>query len=150
MLEHMSAGSLRLALIANAAFSVVTGVALVVFAGPLAAGLLTTGSVWPGVPAPIVAMALGLGLLGFAAVVALVGIHRPPPAAAVRAIIVADAGWVVTSAVALALLAEAMTASGRWTVGVVAIVVAVLALAQWRGLQTSGPRAAPERATGNH
>lgn len=106
----------------NAAFSLATGAAALVAAGPIADAL--------GVPAEVVG-AVGAGLVGFAAgLVALSYRSANGLRAWGWAIAGADAGWVAASAAFLAL--RAPSAPGTALVVSTSVVVAALAAAQAR------------------
>jgi uncharacterized protein YndB with AHSA1/START domain len=113
---------LRATLLTNAGFSALSGVTFVLAAQPLESFLG-----WPN--AGVIA-GLGVGLLGFAFYV-LYHAFRPN-AGRVRGIIVLDVAWVLSSAALL--LGAPLSAGGRWAVGSVAAIVALLALMQHRGL----------------
>ncbi len=98
------------ALRANATFSAVTGVVLVIGSVPL--------STWLGVETWI-SIGLGLGLIGFAGL--LVGLARDPQPALVLIVI--------------AVFPDLMSTSGLWALGIVSMVVADLAVAQFAGLR---------------
>lgn len=119
---------LQRALLANAAFSGVTGLAGVVAAPPLA--------VWLGLnDSPDLLRALGVGLLLFAAALfRLARTDRPDPRWAVAAS-VADALWVVGSVGLLLLAPGLLSAVGQWALGLIAVAVAAFAIAQAAGLR---------------
>jgi hypothetical protein len=112
------------ALRANAAFSATTGAILVVASVPL--------SSWLGI-AIWISIGLGLGLLGFAAV--LVVLARDPQPALVRAVILADAAWVAGAVTVIAVFPDLMSTAGLWALALVSVVVAELAVAQYVGLR---------------
>ena len=117
----------------NAVFSGVCAAALVVFSGALAEALFAAGTFWPGVPAGVALFALGLGLALFAAIVAFAAARTPTPETIVKLIVAADFAWVLASVVALAVAGGSVTAAGRWTIAVVALIVLFFGLTQWRG-----------------
>ncbi len=116
---------LRLALRANAAFSTTCALIFVLDAGALAPLI--------GVPAELL-VALGVGLLGFAAL--LVASSRRTDATRLateaRSYCAADVAWVVGSVPIIAL--GWLTPLGAIGLAGVSTVVAALAFAQWRGL----------------
>jgi hypothetical protein len=126
--------ALSRALLANAVFSGVTGLAALALAPVLAESL--------GPPAWGL-RALGAGLVVFAALVAREG--RGPARAGTIQIIVADAAWVVTATLLIARAPSWLTGTGRATLAAVTLVVAAAATAQWRGLRAGGP-AGPVRS----
>jgi hypothetical protein len=120
---------LRNALLANAVFAGVNGIADMFFSGPMAA--------FAGVPAAILPFS-GAGLLAFAA--ALLWLRSRPTMSPglVRTVIALDLVWVIGSVAALLLHDSlGLTVGGAWLVAVGADVVAVFALLQYVGLRGS-------------
>lgn len=117
---------LRNALLTNAGFSGVTGAVAVALGGPMedAFGPPT----WS-------LRALGAGLLVFAMVVA--NEARAPGHPGTWKIIGADLVWVVAAAIVIAVSPEWLTRSGQVVVALVTVAVAVLAAAQWRGMEAA-------------
>ncbi|MEZ4217189.1 MAG: hypothetical protein R3E88_11975 [Myxococcota bacterium] len=118
--------TLRTALRANAAFSGGSGLALLAGDGFFAALLGAFQHVGE-------VQLVGAGLVAFAAVLVALARRAAIPAAAARAVVVADAVWVVGSAVAL--LAAPLPTLGAAAVALVALVVAGLAVWQAAGLR---------------
>lgn len=118
---------LRNALIANALFSALSGLALVGFGGSV--------SQWMGVPPSWFLRIVGAGLLAFAAF--LFGEARRDVLSPARALLatLADLAWVMGSVVLLLLPIAAFSSAGRWAVALVAAVVLVFALLQLAGLR---------------
>jgi hypothetical protein len=116
---------LRRALLANASFSTISGLALV-FAEREIVRLL-------GLPDTVSLVPLGISLLVFAAV--LVHFARKKTINLLDAwiAVVMDAAWVIGS-YPLLFVAPFSTA-GKWIVGIVAEVVMVFALLQWLGIR---------------
>lgn len=116
----------RIALRGNAAFSAASGVAALVAA-----------VAWPetlGVPAAVL-VALGLGLLPYAALLAVfAGRPEVRPSEALLAV-VADLAWVAGAAALLVGWPDAMSSAGRWALGLLTLVVADFAVTQWIGLR---------------
>lgn len=116
--------TLRQGLLANAIFSSLCGLSMVLAAPTLAA--------WAGLPGPLPLWILGPGLLLFAADL----LHQAsrPQISRSRALTttLADLGWVVGSAALLLGWPELLNGAGRIAVIVVAVVVADCAL--WQGL----------------
>jgi len=112
------------ALRANAAFSATTGTVLVVASVP--------ASSWLGIET-WVSIGLGLGLIGFAAL--LVVLARDPHPALVRAVILADAAWVVGAVIVIAVFPDLMSTAGLWALGIVSVIVVDIAVAQYVGLR---------------
>jgi hypothetical protein len=120
----MPTNLLRSALTANAAFSALSGVALTLGASPLSDLL--------GVPTWS-ALIVGVGLLPFAAAVAV--ISRDPQPQAVPMVIVADLVWVITAALLIIGFPGLMSTAGLWSLGIATIVVADLMIGQAVGLR---------------
>jgi hypothetical protein len=118
---------LRRALFANAAFSAITGLGALALAPALAESL--------GPPAWAL-RSLGGGLVVFAALVAREG-RRLGRTETIQ-IIAADAAWVATATILVALAPSWLTGTGRATLAAVTLVVAAMATAQWRGLRAGG------------
>ncbi len=117
---------LKGALVANAVFSGTTGIGAIVLAGLLAESL--------GPPAWSL-RALGVGLIGFAAMVARESLA--PQRRRTRQIVAADAAWVATAAIIILAAPGWLTGTGRAVLATVTACVALLAAAQWRGLEAS-------------
>ena len=127
----MPALTLRRWLRANSAFSALSGSAMLVFSGSLPA-LLGIGVWW-------VYAAIGALLVLYAAHLWRVA-GRLVDRAEILAIVVGDAVWVLVSVVLLAL--GVLSSAGIWIVAGVALVIAVFAVMQWKGLaQTERLRA---------
>lgn len=118
--------TLRRSLIANAAFSGLTGLTALAFAGRLAEVL--GPPVWS-------LRALGVGLLGFAALVARESVS--PGRSGTLQIIAADLAWVATAAIILAIAPTWLTDTGRAALAAVTLVVGIVAGAQWLGLKAA-------------
>lgn len=123
---------LKYALLGDALASGAMGLLLVAAAAPLA-GLL-------GLPESLLRIA-GASLLPFAAIVAWVGTRAEPPRAAVWAVVVYNALWVVESFALLLLGWYVPTALGIAFIVAQAVVVAAFAEMQVFGLRTA--RTAP-------
>ena len=113
----------------NAAFSLLTGIVLLLAAEPVAGRLFAEAAGWQ-VP---VLRALGAGLVVFAAGVALAATDRHVTRAQVYFVSVLDAGWIAGSAVLLLVSGDLFSAFGRWSVVAVAGAVAIFALGQYVG-----------------
>jgi len=112
------------ALRANASFSATTGAILVVVS--------VSASSWLGIET-WVSIGLGLGLIGFATL--LVMLERDPHPALVRAVILADAAWVVGAVMVIAVFPDLMSTDGLWALGIVSVIVADIAVAQYLALR---------------
>lgn len=115
------------ALAANAAFSGLSGLILVVAADPVSGWIGLEGGGW--------LQAIGIGLLLFAAGLVLLVRGRDRPRGRVAAVTAADLGWVAGSVVLLVGFPDLLTPAGEWAVGAVAVAVAGLATAQILGLR---------------
>lgn len=116
---------LRRWLRANSAFSALSGSALLLFSGSFP-DLLGIGARW-------VYAAIGAGLALYAIHLWRVG-GRPFDRAEVLAIVVGDVVWVLGSLVLIG-SGALTTPAGVWIVTGVAVVIAVFAAMQWRGLK---------------
>lgn len=115
------------ALTANAAFSGLTGIALVAAAGP-AGGWLGVAETW-------ILRLLGVGLLAFGAGLLLLARSERPARGLVLAASASDFAWVAGSAVLLLGFPDLLTPAGNGAVAAVALVVAGLGAAQVAGLR---------------
>ena len=115
---------LRRALLGNALFSAVCGVTLLLLAAPLSNALELP--VW-------LLTVIGVGLLPFAAIVALIA--RDPHLPSARAVIGADIAWVVAAVAVLVTVGSSMAPSAAITLGIVTVAVADFAVLQWVGLR---------------
>ncbi len=126
--------ALRRALAANAAFSAVSGLTLLIFNANLAALIIDASSIWPWFEPRVLLMVVGAGLMLFAVLLAVLARQAIPPSVWVRQVIVADIGWAVASAVLVLAAPGALTGAGIAAVVAVAVVVAGLAGLQWQRL----------------
>jgi hypothetical protein len=136
--EHSSRSRraiLRRALWANAAFSTLTGALITAIPAPIASALELAS--------PLVIRGVGVGLLGFGALVALVARRDGPDARPALCISLADLGWVVSTT--LFALAHGVSVVGAALVLVSNSFVASFALAQFAGIERSF-RVRPNRA----
>ncbi|MEW6248684.1 MAG: hypothetical protein AB1555_18520 [Nitrospirota bacterium] len=117
---------LRMSLRSNAAFSGMSGLVLLIAAGPIAAFL--------GVEAPWIIRGLGPGLLVFAVWLSVVASRPSPDRREVWSAIGLDGAWVIGSAALLLWDLWPLTAPGKWAVGITADLVATFAVLQMVGL----------------
>ncbi|USG62875.1 hypothetical protein NBZ79_07785 [Sneathiella marina] len=117
---------LKTSLLINAAFSLTSGLACLVFADIL--------SPWTAIPSWIL-YSLGVGLLLFAADVALTATRTPINPLFAKIIIGADIAWVMASVGVLIFFGSLLTLPGQLLIELVAIAVAVLATVQAVGLR---------------
>ena len=115
---------LRSALVANVAFSVISGTLMILGAGPLGRLL--------GFEEPFLLAAIGGGLLIFAAGVLHNARRESVNRLEALATIVGDLAWVAGSV--LVIVAGPLSTTGNWLVAIVADVVLVFALLQTHGL----------------
>lgn len=116
---------LRRALLANASFSTISGLVLVV-AQRWVVRLL-------GLPETINLITLGISLLLFAAILVVFARKKPIKLLDAWIAVVLDAAWVM--GIYPLLFVVPFSTSGKWVVGIVAEVVMVFALVQWLGIR---------------
>jgi hypothetical protein len=118
--------NLRIVMNANAAFSGLSGLIMTLFAGPVAGYLgVEAGANY--------ILIIGLGLIAFAAFMIVNNNRAPLSPGYVLAIIAADSLWVLASLVLLIGGWIPFSLAGRWTVGLLALVVDVFATLQFFG-----------------
>ncbi len=125
---------LRRTLWGNAVFSIVSGAALAMFAGPFARAAAHAPVAVLGLDLAIVLELLGVGVIAFGALCAWVASRATLPGAWARAIFAADLAWVAGSVLALALPAS-WTTAGIAGIVVLAVIVADLAILEYLGLR---------------
>jgi hypothetical protein len=116
---------LKMALLANASFSTISGLVLV-FAQRGVGRLL-------GLPETINLIGLGISLLVFAAILMIFARKKPIKLLDAWIAVILDAVWVIGSYPLLFMVS--FSTSGKWVVGIVAEVVMVFALMQWLGIR---------------
>lgn len=119
----------RLFLKLNSQYSALCGLALLAAAGVLSPVIFAHPADW--VPAGL--RLLGVGLLGFAALLFLLAKNRFVSRNSVNEIVLLDALWVIASVVTIAFFGPVLTTAGISLVTVVAMVVAFFAIAQFAG-----------------
>jgi hypothetical protein len=119
---------LQRALSANALFSAVSGLVMLLFSPWLQTHLAAPGWFW---------ITGGVGLLGFSAM--LIVMARQPMLARqlTPMVVAADTGWVLSTFIALVVFLPEVTATGASLVGAVNVVVALLAAAQLAGYRAA-------------
>ena len=120
---------LQRALQGNGIFSLLSGLTFILAANPLATFL--------GGVSPTILMAVGVGLLIYAADLFFVARQNPIKSLYVQLFIAADVIWVLGSALLLMTNWVAFTNAGWWAVAIVADIVAVFAILQYVGLKRS-------------
>jgi len=119
---------LRLSLAENFLFSAASGIALLVAPGVIADFLGDAVPDW-------LMLALGAGLLIFAAGLLRQILRHPLNRGEALLTILMDDAWVLASILLLVLAPQWFSAAGQWLIGGVAAAVAAIALAQWIGLR---------------
>lgn len=119
-------GLLRGALTANAVTSGVLGVAMLVGAGPVSRFL--------GVDSTLAVGAVGVGLIGWVALIVSVLRQERISPGRVKMIVEGDVAWVVVSWAILLSGRPELSTEGWWAVAVVAEVVTLFAVLQYLGL----------------
>jgi hypothetical protein len=125
---------LRRTLWGNAAFSVISGAALAVFAGPFARAATDAPVSVLGLDLAILFELLGVGVVAFGALCAWIASRPELPLGLARFIFAADIAWVAGSAAVLALPAS-WTTAGIAGIVVLAAIVADLAILEYLGLR---------------
>jgi hypothetical protein len=118
---------LRRALLGNAVFSGVSGLAMILAAGPLASLM--------GLPSPLILIVAGLGVLGYAAIVFRISTRPSISRGEAIFTVIADTTWVAGSLVLLLTGWVPFTLAGKWLVAIAADIVAVFALMQFIGFR---------------
>ncbi len=122
-----SSAFLRRTLAANATFSALSGAAMIALAGPLDR-FMGLGQSW-------LLIVIGVGLLGFAALIGL-NARRPQMNRAEASLTVAsDAAWVLGSVIVVFGFPDLLSTGGKLLVAVGAVAVADFALFQYLGLR---------------
>jgi hypothetical protein len=116
---------LRRTLQANSAFSLLSGLLLTFDAEPIAALI--------GLPVPWILIAIGVICLGYAALLFLAARRAPIDRNHALGFVIADAAWVLASAVILLDGLAPFTTTGVWAVLIVADIVGIFAALQYIG-----------------
>ncbi|GAB4151839.1 MAG: hypothetical protein Tsb009_27380 [Planctomycetaceae bacterium] len=125
MQAHDSSRLLRVSLFSNAVFSSVSGVCFIAASGPLAALI--------GLEFPMILVAIGVSLVAFAAGLVLNAKRPTVNQREAWIAVVLDLAWVVGSVVVI--FTGVLSTTGNWAVAIVADVVLVFAILQFRGLR---------------
>ena len=128
---------LRCTLWGNAAFSIVSGGVLAIFAGPFARAATDAPVSVMGLDLAILFELLGVGVIAFGALCAWIASRRDLPQVWAQAIFAADLAWVAGSVLALVLPAS-WTTAGIAGIVVLAVIVADLAILEYLGLRRLG------------
>lgn len=123
-MKSRSDSLLKRALMANAVFSVLSGMATVIF-GARIADFMSVSRV----------LLVGVGVFGFGIVVLIIARRDPIDLKAASWVVLADGSWVMIAIVLIVGLPAAMSGGGRWLFGVVSVVVAGLGVGQMIGIR---------------
>lgn len=135
MPKHQSnARPLRLALVANGVFSLLTGAACVLAPAAIATKVFANPPAVFGLSAATLVTELGIGLLAFAALVLWTAGQSMLRRGRVKLITGLDIGWVLVSAGLLLAVPELWTSAGLTMMVIVALIVAAFAFEQTLGL----------------
>ena len=124
---------LRRALKANAIFTSLSGLALLLLSDPIG-GLL-------GYSNAIFYQILGIGFIAFAGYVYYLSQREEVDVKGSYGIVLADGLWVIGSVIVL-LAFPAMPVAGKWAVGFIAEIVLIFAILEFIGVRRIKPRAA--------
>ncbi len=114
-------------MLANAAFSILSGVTLATFALPTA---ILMGNE---IPSALI-LGIGIALVPFGAIAAWVATRRHPPTHLALAISVGDLSWVVASLVVVVVAHDRLTSTGLGLAIAIALAVLAFAIGQLRGI----------------
>ena len=128
---------LRRTLWGNAAFSVISGATLAIFAGPFARAATDAPVSVLGLDLALLFELLGVGVVAFGALCAWIASRPVLPQGLARFIFAADIAWVAGSVLVLALPAS-WTTAGIAGIVVLAAIVADLAILEYLGLRKIG------------
>ncbi len=123
---------------ANALFSAICGFLCLSLSGPIAAML--------GEVSPMLLIVLGIGLLIFAADVVWISRQLPEGKARAKVIFWADVSWVVLTPVFIVIFMDRLSTMGLMVLGDIALIVAVFAWLEWRGLKKLDSQSSPVMA----
>ena len=113
----------------NAGFSVLTGATLLIQPDTVSRMMFADLAAWQ----PVVMRALGFGLLIFAAAMIMMAKNRRVTRIEIMLIVFADIGWIICSALLLALAGPLFTANGTLIVEGIAALVGIFAVGQFAG-----------------
>lgn len=145
MMHHPSPQFLQRVLKWNSGFSLLSGLALVFAATPLAALMAPQLGAVLGLSFPMFLRLIGLAVIGFAALVWRVAASRALPRWQVWLIVSLDIDWVLGSGTVLLFAGNHFTVMGKLLIADIALVVAVFAgLALFGLLRAPMPGLRPE------
>lgn len=119
---------LRRALRGNSIFSIVSGLLITFGAAPIA-------SLMGIADASLILTIMGVGILGFAAFLWTMTAKPALNRKLAIAVFIMDAAWVIASLMILVMNAFSLSTEGRWTILIVADIVAVFAVLEFVGLR---------------
>ena len=123
----------------NAGFSLLTGATLLIRPDAVSRMMFAAPAGWQ----PFVMRALGLGLLIFAVVLIMMAKNRHVTRSQIMLIVVADIGWIIGSALLLALARSLFTANGTLMVAGIAALIGIFAVGQFIGARRIGRTFSP-------
>ena len=126
-LQTKPSSLLRNAILGNAAFSLVSGLASALGSGPLAALM--------GLPDSTVLLVMGVILIPYAYFLYRGAIQQPIAGQFAVTVILLDIAWVTGSLILLASGLVPLTTVGKWGIAIIADLVALFALVQFLGLR---------------
>ncbi len=119
----------------NAAFSVISGLALLFVSSSIAQMMFTDPGDWKAT----ILLGLGIGLLVFALDLVMLATNPYVSKSEVMLIVIADIGWIAVSAVLILFFGDLFTSNGILAISVVATFVALFAIGQFVGAQKIVP-----------
>lgn len=125
----IAANTARLFLTANAVFSSLSGIAMLIFASRLSQIIFVNPAAW----ATLAFGAIGVGLLLFSMRLFQLATRKEPRARDVLKICVADGVWVIASTAFVAIGAPSLTGNGASLILVVACIISIFAIGQFVG-----------------
>ena len=125
-IDRVEGSLLTRALLANAAFSGLCGVLIVVFDERIVSTLTQVHHhLWP----------LGVMLIGFSASLAWFATRRSVSSAWVTSVIAADLAWVAATVALLVGWSDLLSTAGIWALSIIGALVLLFAEPQWFGLR---------------
>lgn len=122
-----SSSPIRSILYGNAIFSGVSGLLFIIASQPIARFL--------GINTPLAILMLGIGLVGYAALLYINASRTEISRSSVLFAVVADSVWVLLSIILLLTNWIPFSMAGKWAIGIVAVIVDIFATLQffeWR------------------
>lgn len=116
--------ALKITLLANATFSLLSGLTLILFGKQVAS--------WMGIANPTILLIIGISLIVFEIMVTITAFGKPINQKKVKSIIVQDGLWVIGSIAIIVFQSFHLTFIGYMIIGIVALIVSIFALLQMR------------------